>query len=327
MAGRLKQAVRSKWFGLSFKIGLSFIAFYFVFKGIDFSHLAELIRQQELSEVVVACALIGLQITLGGLRWRLVVVALSQANTRVLSYLEALKLYYISVFFNCCLPGTVGGDVVRVWLAKSEHIPLQISINSVIIDRLIALVALMILVLSTSPILGDVMGIDITSYIPIGIALLALGITLVMYMPSLFIRFEHIKVIKWLMYPIHFLRTLFQFPLVCMLSLIYALLSHLCFCACIYALALSMGVQITLLQCIAFVPLVMLITTLPISIGGWGIREASMVGMLGLVGVQKAAALALSVEIGVMTILISLPAAFLWVAYRKKTVHPLQESI
>jgi hypothetical protein len=57
---------------------------------------------------------------------------------------------------------------------------------------------------------------------------------------------------------------------------------------------------------------VALITALPISVGGWGIRETAMIGILSLVGISTSAALSLSVQIGLLTILVTLPGAALW---------------
>jgi len=48
------------------------------------------------------------------------------------------------------------------------------------------------------------------------------------------------------------------------------------------------------------VPLVLLVTALPISIAGWGVREGSMVVGLGLLGVPESDAALVSVVIGLI---------------------------
>lgn len=317
LLSRFKQ---SKWLSLSAKLGLTLAAFWFVFRGIDVQHLGVIVAEQKKAGLVEAVLLIFTQITLGTLRWRLVLAALSQTGRHVLSALEALKLYYISVFFNCCLPGTVGGDVVRVWLAKSDRIPLSTSIHSVIIDRLIALVALAILVAITLPWLGAAAGFGVNTLylLPLMIAAIAAAWWCLKHAELALAPYQHIRPARWLSHFVQCLRMLFSYPATSIVSLLYAILSHLSFCLCAYVLARSLAIDITLWQCITLIPLVMLVTTLPISIGGWGVREASMVGMLGLIGVPQAAALMVSLEIGALAILTSLPAALLWLAFRRK---------
>jgi hypothetical protein len=62
-----------------------------------------------------------------------------------------------------------------------------------------------------------------------------------------------------------------------------------------------------------FIPVVTVITLVPVSVGGWGVREGALVALLGLVGVPSHTALAFSVLFGVAGILASLPAlGFLW---------------
>ena len=60
------------------------------------------------------------------------------------------------------------------------------------------------------------------------------------------------------------------------MSVLYAIISHVCYCLSAWALAQSMDVPISMLQCIVLVPVVLLIVILPVSMGGWGVREASI---------------------------------------------------
>jgi hypothetical protein len=76
--------------------------------------------------------------------------------------------------------------------------------------------------------------------------------------------------------------------------------------------------QITLLDCVVLMQPVALITALPISIGGWGVRETAIIAMLGLVGVPTSAALLLSIQLGLLSIAISLPGGILWLLVRRQ---------
>ena len=65
-------------------------------------------------------------------------------------------------------------------------------------------------------------------------------------------------------------------------------------------------------------PLVVLIMTIPISIGGWGVRETAMVALFGLIGVSNEGALVLSVLIGLVGMVSALPGGLIWLLSRDK---------
>lgn len=307
----------SRFLSLTFKIFFTVGAFWLALHEVDFDHLAHILQTQASDGLVIAGLLIMLQIALGGLRWRMVLSALSEAGKSP-SVSEGVKLYYISAFFNCCLPGTVGGDVVRVWLAKSGHVPLPTAIYSVVIDRIIALVALGILVFATLPLLGNAMGFDAQLWLPVMFVVAIAGLLFAFRAQAWLAPYQQIRLVRWLLHFIDCLRLVFKHPKTSAVSLGFGLFAHVCFCLCAYVLAASLGAEMTILQSLTLVPLVMLAITMPVSIGGWGVREVSMVGMLGLIGISQEVALTLSIEIGLLNIVASAPGAILWVLRRRR---------
>jgi uncharacterized protein (TIRG00374 family) len=236
---------------------------------------------------------------------------------------KAIKVYYISVFFMCCLPGTVGGDVVRVWLTKVEDVPLHTAIHSVIIDRIITLVALGIIIMMTLPILGSIAGFN-PLWVFVAVILLSIaGIWFIINLERFISRYKHIRVVNWVLYFLDSLKLILKRRSASIQSGVVALATHTLYCLSAYFLAQSFHIHITVIQCITLIPPVLLATTIPISIGGWGIREAGTIGMLGLIGIPQAQALMLSIQLGIMTIVISLPASVLWLLYRKRSSHPM----
>src|SRR4051812_42185583 len=78
-------------------------------------------------------------------------------------------------------------------------------------------------------------------------------------------------------------------------------------------LVLALGLPVSFVQITVIILLVFLVTIIPISIGGWGVRETAMVAPLGQVGVANADALLCSVLFGLAQVLASLPGlALLW---------------
>ena len=65
-----------------------------------------------------------------------------------------------------------------------------------------------------------------------------------------------------------------------------------------FSMAASLGIKVTLLDCIVLMQPVALLANLPISVGGWGVRETAVVLLFGLIGVPSSAALVLSLQLG-----------------------------
>ncbi len=80
--------------------------------------------------------------------------------------------------------------------------------------------------------------------------------------------------------------------------------------------AVAVGAPLPLAGVLALVPLVLLAMLLPLSIGGWGVREGAAVAVLPLVGLAPEEALAASAAFGLMALVASLPGAAVLLAPR-----------
>jgi hypothetical protein len=94
-------------------------------------------------------------------------------------------------------------------------------------------------------------------------------------------------------------RVFFQ-PRTATICLLWGMAGNLNMSLVVYALAVGIGVgdQVTLVDCLVLIPPVILFTSLPVSIGGWGVREGAMVAGLSLIGVTSEAAIAISLVFG-----------------------------
>ena len=92
----------------------------------------------------------------------------------------------------------------------------------------------------------------------------------------------------------------------------WGVVGHVNVALAVYILARGLDLDVGLVDCLALIPPVLLITTLPISIAGWGVRELSMVAAFGLIGVPDEGAVALSVVFGLVVAVMSLPGGLIW---------------
>ena len=54
-------------------------------------------------------------------------------------------------------------------------------------------------------------------------------------------------------------------------------------------------------------PPALVLTVIPISVAGWGVREGALVGLFSLIGADKAAVLMMSLLYGLTLIIVSMP--------------------
>jgi uncharacterized membrane protein YbhN (UPF0104 family) len=98
--------------------------------------------------------------------------------------------------------------------------------------------------------------------------------------------------------------------------LAWGMLTHLNITFAVYVLGRALDLDIGWLDCLALVPPVLLASTLPISIGGWGVREGAMIAAFALIGVPSDGALVLSVLTGLAGMAAALPGGALWLLGR-----------
>ena len=87
-------------------------------------------------------------------RWVLV----QQALAAPLPFRLAARTIFLSLFFNQTLPSTIGGDAIRVTYAYRAGLPLNAVVKGVLVDRLSALLALVLMSASTLPLLYQAVG-------------------------------------------------------------------------------------------------------------------------------------------------------------------------
>ena len=109
-----------------------------------------------------------------------------------LPFAFTLKLQYIAAFFNQALPSVIGGDAIRMYLLQATGTPLQKSVNSVVIERMVALAGLIFLVTALQPFVLTHADMGPAQYVfPALSAIAILGIVTVMLLDKLPARIRH----------------------------------------------------------------------------------------------------------------------------------------
>ncbi len=283
--------------------------FWLLLRKIDISAVWR--AAQTMSPMVFVSAVLLLVVQMGvcGLRWQMVVKALGAH----LGFGKAVAVFAVGTFFGLVLPGAVGGDVVRMWTTHRAGLPLAAAVNSVLLERLATMFALVVLVTVSEPLLANrVPNPESLWLFP---ALTVLGVAgtgtvmLLDRLPESMLRWRLVRGLARLAADT---RTLFLDPRKGLPVLAVAVLGHINLGLVAYVLARGLGIEISLVDCVVLFMPAVLVATLPISIAGWGAREVAMVALFGYAGVPAPQALALSILYGLASTLIALPGGLLW---------------
>lgn len=250
------------------------------------------------------------QILIGAMRWKVVADTVGPR----LPYGSALRFFFIGLFFGQVF--AVGGDAMRVYKAYRAGLGLAPAFNGVFLERAGTILSLLLIVAATSPILFGRVAPDMANTLLFA-ALLALaggvvGIVVLLQVDRLPPNLERFRAVRGLRAVAADTRRVFLQPGPLMRLLVWGGLTHLNLTFAVYVLARGLAVPVTWIECLALIPPVILAATLPISIGGWGVREGAMILSLGLIGVAENDAGALSILTGLVGIAAALPGGVLW---------------
>ncbi|MFZ2066941.1 MAG: lysylphosphatidylglycerol synthase transmembrane domain-containing protein [Xanthobacteraceae bacterium] len=303
------------WLTFGLSLALSAIILYYVFQRVDGRLLQQLVKTQSRSLLTAAAFFIFLQIILGGERWRAILSALTRE--RQLPALRIQAVYYASIFFNCLPFGTLGGDVARVLLARRFTVSVKQLVLSVLIDRIVMVVALILLCVVTLPAIAHPLARDAWFGCIAALIVGMTGFVLLEPIERILGRWRRWNLVQMVLHAAAELRYLGRGR--GLLGLLYGMLSGASAALAGYCIALSLNIDIGPVAIIAVMSLMSFAVALPISAAGWGVREASLVTLLGLIGVDRSASLLLSVELGLLTTLLSLPGGVVWLMLRDRS--------
>lgn len=246
-------------------------------------------------------------------RWTTVL----RAFTDPPSHMRMLRIQYMALFTQLFLPSSVGGAAVRVGVLFRSGYPFGISLNSVLLDRVVAFGGLVLLAIVFLPAVASSLSVSDGKQTLIAaaalLALLAAGGAALWWRPlSFWLGLLNRTPLKSTADALLKAMPELVRPRRIATALAHSLCGQLAAMASIYVLASGNGLQVGLLDCILVMPPVMLLSALPISIAGWGVREGAMVVAFGLLGVSPQSAVALSVQFAIIGHLATIPGAIAW---------------
>jgi hypothetical protein len=288
------------------QIALTVVLLVALARLLDPAKLRQLLQAANPVWLTVGFLILTAQQIISAERWRLVAVALSAPQYRMWFYLFWQGL---SMLCSMVLPSIIGADLVRTY-ALSGRTPIGMVVRIVLIDRALGLLALATLVIVSVIVLPGFFSAQPLLLLSVAIAICGPATYLVLTRLVPRLKGTQRLVLAARELGLDLKRTVEGkgSARVILISLSLHLLSVFAFLALGNAIGMP---EVDFVHYLAIVSCALLVTIIPISIGGWGIRESALVIGFGLVSVEPERAFTLSATFGLLVMLSSAVVALL----------------
>lgn len=138
-AAAKQESKLSKYFKLLLKVGVTVICFWYISKKIDFGAAKHALLNARLPWLLLAIALLIISKLFSAFRLN---IYFRNIQVRLPEW-SNIKLYWLGMFYNLFLPGSISGDAYKVVLLKKTFtVRYRKTFSAVLLDRFSGLVAL-----------------------------------------------------------------------------------------------------------------------------------------------------------------------------------------
>jgi len=245
--------------------------------------------------VAVSLHVVGLVVS--AYRWQ--ILARAQGDELSLGYL--VRSYLVGTFFNNFLPTRFGGDVIRIWDGSKLSRSLVKSSAVVVVERVTGLIVLFLFALTAS-----LFRLDMARRIPVIWVSLLAGLAGLLA-AAFFLSPPAGRLLDRLSSPSRFGRAVskvrgFREVIVSyrrktrpfLLALAWALVLQVNVILYYFLISRTLGMRIPLVDYFVFIPIVLLLQTIPVTVGGLGLRESAYVAVFRFYGVAAETAVSFS---------------------------------
>lgn len=290
--------------GAPFKIMLravvSLLVLALIARSVDPGHAWDVLQRARWDLLALALLMQFGSTAIAAYRWQLIMRNLKFGQT----FSFYFRSYFKGMFFNQALPASIGGDAVRVLDMAGRGFRKRDALYGVMVDRVTGLGALISLSLLAYLVRPDLLPAKVYYAILAIFAAGAIGFSgLLLLSRTRWLdhnpRLALLKSISTRL-PQAFSAHRLQLLVSSLLIPLFALLGF-------FATGWALGLRYDLTTYFAIVPPAIVLTIIPVSIAGWGVREGALVGLFSLIGANKTTVLMMSLLYGLALIVVSLP--------------------
>ena len=294
-----------RWGALGVKLIISALLLYYVIRHFGHAQLLQNISQISTTAIIMVGAIQLIQFLIGSWRMRMLVRELGD----ILSWRFSLRLTFVGSFFSQTFVSFVGGDGMRIWQMIRNGFPIRVAGHAVLADRVLGFIMLLVVILLGLPFAIAMTNGNLRSILLLlSLASIAgcMAFFLIDRVPTRLRKFALIAQISEQAALCR--RLIFSLPSV---ALVFGV-PHLLNTLILYVLLTDYGGDVNFLTLCTLFPAVMLLSMLPVSFAGWGVREGALViGLAGL-GIDATTAISASIAFGLSLLVFSLPGCLLW---------------
>ena len=297
---------------VAIKAAVTLGCLWYVARQVEFAKIAAVAGTLDMGWLGLAELVVMLQIPLVALRWNEILAALAAHRQRITAMIAVTA---IGQFFTQVLPNVVG-DGMRAWLLARLGSGWRNAVTSVVIDRgvgvglMIALACGILLLPSALTALAGYRDVVLVVY---GAMLMAglIGLVLVPLLVPILERWRYTREIGAFAAAARRVLIGPRSPAI----LAIAGLVHALTILIVWSLGRAQGLALPVSDAAVLFTVMVGISIIPVSVGGWGLRELAVVSVLGDHGIAPERALLFSVCFGLVFVVGSLPGALAWLLY------------
>lgn len=257
MAMKLK-----KYINFLLRFAVTFLLIIYILSKIETGQILNALYKINLLAFFSASFLYIVSSYISALRWRLFIVSDIKPS-------QLFSLYLIGSFFNIALPGIIGGDAVKILLLRKKT-GIKEAFASVFMERYVGFFALIFI--------GFVFFLLFYSQLPHNPVIYAV--------PLSFFGFFVATFFLLLVGRYNFLRDFRQYILSfkktqILKAFCYSIVVQFIVIVTVYIIGRGLGLYINFFELAIFLPVIVLITTLPVSLSGIGVREGCFILFFG----------------------------------------------
>lgn len=271
---------------------------------------------------------------LGILRWQTIL----RVQGLDIGFRRTMSIFFIGHFFNAFMLGSTGGDLIKAWyVARETHHKKAEAVTTVVVDRLIGLMALFLIALTMMTIFHRRVFED-KRLVWFGVfTLLVVAATVLVSvagfwrgladrLPGVRRALERLPRYETLQRMVIAYRTYAAHPGVLAQAVLYSMGVHLTGMMSIVCVA--RGLQITaadVVDYLLYLPIISSLAAVPISFSGFGVREGMYVQMFAQVNMPAVEALTLSLLGYIVALVWSVVGGVFFLTHRRE-INALEQA-
>ncbi|MHA1677507.1 MAG: lysylphosphatidylglycerol synthase transmembrane domain-containing protein [Promethearchaeota archaeon] len=288
------------------KLAFSLILIFFLIKHIDFTILLNNVSKINFILVIFALFLLFIGVLISSLKYYYIIK--DNINYK-LTFIQILKYYFIGIFFNNFLPGTISGDLVRAYKVNKHGKNKFYSFFSIVLERYLGFFSLIILVIILVIFQNSLLSLQKSVQLILFLLFIISSILFVLLITRSYRILNFNRFLKKIIRNFDIFKTKTIF-----IALFFSFIFQGIVLLIYYLIALSLNIQLNFSFLAPIVLISIIITTIPISFQGLGVREGIFIYLLSFYGINAEIAFLLGFLPFILNIIMGIFGGFVYLS-------------